>query len=338
MANKYSSPNPNNSDPKFHGTPIIEDKHGKILRPITKNQQILYESIQQNDIIFVNGPAGTGKTCISTWVGIAGIDSGKYEQLILTRPIQTSGEDLGFLPGTIDEKVSPFMEPLFSAIEQVKGKRITTEHVKEDNQTQTPTSKYKSKKGIDKYNKPRMSSTITPSNEDFYKKVQVCPVAYMRGATKAKSFIVIDEAQNLTSTQIRLIITRIGYGSKLIICGDATQSDLDGRVKSGFREAQTLLKGINGIGFITMTFDDIVRHRIIKDILIRYANYDAKSYKSYNNREFIENEQDLRNYDFTDDDYDDDDDDYDYDDDDDDDDMNIELDYTNIESPKVTKI
>ena len=297
----WSSPNPNNSEPKFHGTPIIEDRHGKILRPITRNQQALYDAIQENDIVFVNGPAGTGKSCLSTWIGIAGIDAGLYDSLILTRPLQTSGEDLGFLPGTVDEKVAPFMEPLFSAIEVVKGRRISVDHAKPD--PIVPISKYKVKKGFDKNNnkKPEIAKPVVSANEEFYKKVQVCPVAYMRGATKARSFILIDEAQNLSSVQTRLIITRIGFGSKLIICGDATQSDLDNRVKSGFREAQQLLKGIKGIGFITMTFDDIVRHRIIKEILIKYAQNDAKSYRSYSNREFIENESDLRNYDFSED-------------------------------------
>lgn len=295
----WSSPNPSNSEPKFHGTPIIEDRHGKTLRPITRGQQDLLEAIERNDIVFVNGPAGTGKSVISTWIGIAGIDAGEYEHLVLTRPIVEAGEELGFLPGTFEEKVAPYMQPLYEAIEVVKGKRVMPEHAKPEQPV--PPSKYKIKKGVDfkASRKPEPTKAIPSPNDDFYKKVNVCPLAYLRGTTKSRSFIILDESQNVTSVQMKMMLTRLGYGSKLVVCGDINQSDLDGRAKSGFREAQQILKGVKGIGFITLGIDDIVRHKLIKDIIIRYEQKNNKSKGDvYSNREFIENERDLRNYDF----------------------------------------
>src|SRR5574343_541954 len=230
------------NNPKFHGTPIIEDKHGKILRPITRGQQELLEAMESNDIVFVNGPAGTGTTVVATWYGIAGIDSGIYDQLVLTSPIVEAGEELGFLPGTFE--------------------------------------------------------------------VNVCPLAYLRGSTKAKSFIILDEAQNVTTTQMKLMLTRLGYGSKLVICGDINQSDLERSSMSGFREAQKLLGGVDRIGFVHLDINDIVRHKLIRDIIIRYENKNSKRNGDvYSNRfdnEREENYRDLRNFD-CDEDYEDDD-------------------------------
>ena len=301
--------------PRFHGTPIIEDKHGKTLRPITRGQQELLEAMESNDIVFVNGPAGTGKTVIATWYGIAGIDSGAYDQLVLTRPIVEAGEELGFLPGTFEEKVAPYMQPLYEAIEVVKGKRVTTEMDSTLGAT-APQSSYRDKKGMLKKKPASKDNNIrTPRNDDFYKKVNVCPLAYLRGSTKSKSFIILDEAQNVTTTQMKLMLTRLGYGSKLVICGDINQSDLERSSQSGFREAQQLLDGVEGIGFVTLDVDDIVRHKLIRDIIIRYENKHNKRNRGdvFDNRFDRETDQenyrDMRNYDLDDDDDDDDDDD-----------------------------
>lgn len=285
--------------PKFNGDVIIKDKHGKQLRAITRGQQELLVALDQNDIIFVNGPAGTGKTVVATWYGIDGIDRGDYEHLVLTRPIVEAGEELGFLPGTFEEKVAPYMQPLYEAIEVVKGKRITPEmasHI--ESHSKPDISKYRKKK-ISKGEQDAQPYKKVESNEDFYRKVNVCPLAYLRGSTKAKSFIILDEAQNVTKTQMKLMLTRLGYGSKLVICGDINQSDLERKSDSGFRQAQQILQGVHGIGFVTFGVDDIVRHKLIRDIIIRYEKTDRKnsSNEVFSNREFLDDD-----YDYADDD------------------------------------
>lgn len=297
--------------PKYHGTPIIEDKHGKILRPITRGQQDLLEAMESNDIVFVNGPAGTGKTVIATWYGIAGIDAGLYDQLVLTRPIVEAGEELGFLPGTFEEKVAPYMQPLYEAIEVVKGKRITTEMDTKIGATQQQNS-YRDKKGMLKKKPTNDAPSRKAQNEDFYKRVNVCPLAYLRGSTKSKSFIILDEAQNVTTTQMKLMLTRLGQGSKLIVCGDINQSDLERSSMSGFREAQKLLQNVDRIGFVHLDINDIVRHKLIRDIIIRYESKQAKRNSDvysnrFDNEHENENFRDLRNFDLDDDDDDDDD-------------------------------
>lgn len=295
---------------KFHGDEIIKDRNGKVLRAITRGQQALLEAIDENDIIFVNGPAGTGKTVVATWYGIAGIDDGIFDNLVLTRPIVEAGEELGFLPGTFEEKVAPYMQPLYEAIEVVKGKRITPEMASKFEAAQPPVlSKYRKKKvGKGDMDAPKPRQKVT-ANEEFYKRVSVCPLAYLRGATKSKSFIILDEAQNVTKTQMKLMLTRLGQGSKLIICGDINQSDLERKSDSGFRHAQQILNGVKGIGFITLGVDDIVRHRLIKDIIMRYDKAESGRCgggKSYviDNREFLDEEYDYSDDDDMDDEYD----------------------------------
>lgn len=293
--------------PKFHGDIIINDKNGKALRAITRGQQDLIEALDNNDIVFVNGPAGTGKSVVATWYGIDGIDKGDYEHLVLTRPIVEAGEELGFLPGTFEEKVAPYMQPLYEAIEVVKGKRLTPEMVASIEANAAPESKYRRKK-VTKGEMPATTARAKlKSNDDFYRKVNVCPLAYLRGTTKARSFIILDEAQNVTKTQMKLMLTRLGHGSKLVICGDINQSDLERRSESGFRQAQQILKGVKGIGFITLDTDDIVRHRLIKDIIIRYEKSDSRNgfnkheNDMYSNREYLDNEYDYDEDDETDD-------------------------------------
>ena len=283
---------------KYHGDDIIKDRNGQTLRAITRGQQLLLEAIEKNDIIFVNGPAGTGKTVVSTWVGIAGIDEGKYDNLVLTRPIVQANEDLGFLPGSVDEKVAPYMQPLFEAIEKVKGKKMNPDMHYHETQP-PPMSNYKKKKlKAGEVETPKQQpKQKTFGNEEFYSKVHVCPLAYLRGTTKAKSFIVVDEAQNILKGQMKLMLTRLGHGSKMIICGDISQSDLERRSDSGFRHAQHILGGVRGIGFVTFNTDDIVRHRLIKDIIMRYEKSESafdgpEKQKVYDNREFLDNDYD----------------------------------------------
>lgn len=299
----------------YRGTEIIKDRHGEPIYTKTAGQEELVAAIEANDIIFVNGPSGTGKTAIATWVGIDGIDRGQYEKLILTRPLVTSGEEVGFLPGSLDEKAAPYMEPLYNAIYTVKGKRKSAEDIVKE---MPPVISAKEKKA-----KRASKQTVTDqlaASKDFYDKVQVCPLAFIRGSTLSKSYIVCDEFQNTSIMQMKMMITRLGKGSKMIICGDPNQCDLRGYrdqpVQSGFTHAQKLLAGVPRIGFVTLGVDDIVRHKLIKEIICRYEvpNYKPNSGAYPSGKEFYTQpaefkrvpshtwERDREGYDFDDDD------------------------------------
>lgn len=248
----------------YHGKFIIKDRRGKSIFARTPGQDRLLDAIENNDIIFVNGPSGTGKTAIATWVGVNGLDNGTYRHLVLTRPVVSGGEELGFLPGTMDEKIAPYMQPLYDSISLIKGRR--NEKASEP-EPQILTAKEKKKLRAEKKVDVQAEQPV-----NFYDKIQVCPLAYIRGSTLAESFIVCDEFQNTTSTQMKTMLTRLGRGSKMVICGDREQCDLrlrDGH-ESGFAEAFKLLRGIHRIAFVELGVEDIVRHRLIKDIIMRY--------------------------------------------------------------------
>lgn len=248
----------------FTGSEIIRTKHGSPIYAKTEGQQRLVEAIANNDIIFVNGPSGTGKTAISTWLGIAGIDRGIYERLVLTRPVVTSGEEIGFLPGTMDEKVAPYMEPLYSAISLIKGRRDERPAEPREQLPVDLSSKEKKRRKAEK------KTEEAETRKSFYDLVQVCPLAFIRGSTLAKSFIVCDEFQNTTIAQMKTMLTRIGRGSKMVICGDSQQCDLPEHVESGFTHAMRLLRGLKRVAFVELGIDDIVRHGLIKNIILRY--------------------------------------------------------------------
>lgn len=254
---------------KFSGQEIIRDYKDRPIYTKTEGQQKLVDAINSNDIIFVNGPSGTGKTAIATWVGIAGLDDEVYERLVLTRPVVAGGEELGFLPGSLDEKVAPYMQPLYDAISFIKGRRTKPEETIKKMPVLT-----NKEKGSRKKSKHAVDEAF--SNHDFYAKVQVCPLAYIRGSTLSKSYIVCDEFQNTTIAQMKMMLTRLGKDSKMVICGDPNQSDLPDKVVSGFVHAQKLLKGVPRIGFVTLNIDDIVRHKLIKEIICRYEIPDYK--------------------------------------------------------------
>ena len=249
-------------DQGFRGTEIIRTKKGKPIYARTEGQQALVDAISANDIIFVNGPSGTGKTAIATWLGIAGIDAGQYDRLVLTRPVVTSGEELGFLPGTMDEKVAPYMQPLYDAISLIKGGR--DEKLTEPELADLISSKER------KRLKAERKKEEARERKSFYDLVQVCPLAYIRGSTLANSFIVCDEFQNVTVSQMKTMLTRLGRNSKMVICGDSQQCDLPSKVESGFSHAMELLRGLRRVGFVELGVDDIIRHRLIKDIILRY--------------------------------------------------------------------
>ena len=254
-------------DTAFRGTEIIRTRKGNPIYARTQGQQDLVDAISKNDIVFVNGPSGTGKTAVATWIGIAGIDAGQFDRLVLTRPVVTSGEELGFLPGTMDEKVAPYMQPLYDAISLIKGGR--DEKLVEPDIPQLLTAKEK------KRMRARREEEDARDKKDFYDLVQVCPLAYIRGSTLGNSFIVCDEFQNVTVSQMKTMLTRLGRNSKMVICGDAEQCDLPSRTPSGFTHAIELLKGVKRIGFVELGVEDIVRHRLIKDIILRYERPEA---------------------------------------------------------------
>ena len=261
---------------KFFGSKIVDDAQGKAIYAKTHGQHELVKAIDDNDIIFVNGPAGTGKTFIAACKAVAGLDKGKYERIVLTRPAVESGEELGFLPGTMEEKIGPYMRPLYDSIERLRKKPKQKTRSADDGKAQ---------RGQGSRKKTKLDSMPVEETDEWMKDIEIAPLAYMRGATHAKSFVILDEAQNVTPTQMKMFLTRMGEGSKVVITGDASQTDLNNRVGSGFRHAQRLLSGIEGIGFITMTENDIVRHKLVKDIILKYEKEDSYKYKVMGNHE-----------------------------------------------------
>jgi len=267
-----------NTKRKPFGDPIIHDRNGKPIHAKTHGQYELTQAIDKYDILFVNGPAGTGKTFLSVCKAVKAIDDKKFKKLILTRPAVESGEELGALPGDINDKISPYMKPLYQCIEKLKAKKPP---VLRNNNTKTGMKKKARKKTAIK----TVTNTDTQFVESWYKKIEVSPLAYMRGLTFEDAFILMDEAQNVSETQMKLFLTRMGVGSKAIITGDASQSDLNRSTRSGFKHAQTLLTGVEGIGFVTLTENDIVRHKLVKDIILRYEQKDSFRTRVYSNQD-----------------------------------------------------
>lgn len=256
---------------KPFGQTIIKDKNGKPVKALTQGQYDLVEAIEKYDILFVNGPAGTGKTFLATCKAVAGLQDGIYERLCLSRPAVETGEGLGFLPGDLNDKIAPYMRPLYDSIDKLKPKPR-----KVLNQAN---GKPRRRKG------PQDDPEVQMEEVEWAKNIEINPLEYMRGLTMENSFIILDEAQNVTSDQMKMLLTRMGWGSKIVITGDASQCDLDRRTNSGFRHAQQLLKGVEGIGFIQLTEHDIVRHKLVKDIIKRYEKEDSYRNKVYSNRD-----------------------------------------------------
>ncbi|MBO8151025.1 MAG: PhoH family protein [Candidatus Neomarinimicrobiota bacterium] len=220
-------------------TVILYTKTGAI-KPRTPNQEEYYKSTLTNDIVFAIGPAGTGKTYLAVAIAIAAFKNHEVQRIILTRPAVEAGEKLGFLPGDLKEKVDPYLAPLYDALYEM-----------------LPTEKLRSL--IDQ------------------KIIEVIPLAYMRGRTLNNAYVILDEAQNTTSMQMKMFLTRLGANSKAIITGDITQIDLPDSTTSGLLEAESILKGIEGIGFIYFDARDVVRHKLVKDII---KAYDTKNNKT----------------------------------------------------------
>ena len=205
----------------------------KTIAPKSINQKLYIDAIRKNDIVFGVGPAGTGKTYLAVAAAVATLNLKKVKRIILTRPAVEAGEKLGFLPGDLNEKVDPYLKPLFDALND-------------------------------------MLDFDTVSRLIDKQIIEIAPLAFMRGRTLNDAFIILDEAQNTTSSQMKMFLTRIGFNSKCIITGDVTQVDLDKNIKSGLIDAQSILKDIEGISFCSFNEMDVVRHSLVRKIIEAY--------------------------------------------------------------------
>jgi phoH family protein len=213
---------------------IVHGVKGKIIRAQTPNQQKLLELIGKNDMVFAIGPAGTGKTYTSVALAVRALKDKQVRRIILTRPAVEAGENLGFLPGDLKDKLDPYMQPLYDALMDMIP--------------------------IDKLNNFIENGTI-----------QIAPLAFMRGRTLDNAFVILDEAQNTTYVQMKMFLTRMGRNAKFIITGDPGQVDLPKKVKSGLSEALHIIKGIKGIGTLFLDDKDVVRHPLVKEIINAYS-------------------------------------------------------------------
>lgn len=212
---------------------------GRPIKPRTKNQSRLIESYNQNDMVFAVGPAGTGKTYLSIALAVRALKEKTAKKIILSRPAVEAGEKLGFLPGDMKDKIDPYLQPLYDALEdmlpQVKLQDMMEKHV-----------------------------------------IQIAPLAFMRGRTLSDAVVILDEAQNTTPAQIRMFLTRMGWNTKMIITGDTSQIDLPHTQKSGLIEALHILSDIEGIGVVRLDRDDIVRHKLVTRIVNAYEAHDKE--------------------------------------------------------------
>lgn len=212
---------------------ITKNRNGKSIRVKTLGQRSYVNQIKKNDLIFGIGPAGTGKTYLAVVMAVQALKAGKVKRIILTRPAVEAGESLGFLPGDLKEKVDPYLRPLYDALHDVLG----TEHTS------------------------RLIDRGT---------IEIAPLAYMRGRTLDDAFVILDEAQNTTPAQMKMFLTRLGFGSKMVITGDVTQVDLPGGVISGLRSVNDKLKNIPGISFVYLQGTDVVRHPVVQKVIAAF--------------------------------------------------------------------
>ena len=218
---------------------IVFSMSGRPIKPRSVNQQKLIEAYQQNDMVFAVGPAGTGKTYLSIALAVKALKEKTAKKIILSRPAVEAGEKLGFLPGDMKDKIDPYLQPLYDALEdmipQVKLQDMMEKHV-----------------------------------------IQIAPLAFMRGRTLNDAVVILDEAQNTTPAQIRMFLTRMGWNTKMIITGDMTQIDLPHSQKSGLIEALHILNNVEGIGVVNLDSRDIVRHKLVTKIVNAYEQFDQE--------------------------------------------------------------
>ncbi|SCX49251.1 phosphate starvation-inducible protein PhoH [Klenkia marina] len=216
----------------------IISRRGRTIRPKTLNQKHYVDAIDRNTVVFGIGPAGTGKTYLAMAKAVQALQTKQVDRIILTRPAVEAGERLGFLPGTLSEKIDPYLRPLYDALHDM----------------------------VDPESIPRLMQSGT---------IEVAPLAYMRGRSLNSSFVILDEAQNTTAEQMKMFLTRLGFGSKMVVTGDVTQVDLPGGAQSGLRVVRTILGDVDDIHFSELTSSDVVRHRLVGDIVEAYERYDV---------------------------------------------------------------
>jgi len=225
----------------------ILSRRGKNIRPKTLNQKRYVDAIDRSTITFGIGPAGTGKTYLAVAKAVQALLAKEVTRIILTRPAVEAGERLGFLPGTLFEKIDPYLRPLFDALHDM----------------------------LDPDSLPRLMQTGT---------IEIAPLAYMRGRTLSNAFIILDEAQNTTPEQMKMFLTRLGFDSKVVVTGDVTQVDLPGDQRSGLRVVRDILGDVEDVHFAYLTSTDVVRHRLVGDIVDAYERYDRANQGAANDR------------------------------------------------------
>ena len=219
-------------------TANILSNRGRTIRAKTLNQKRYVDAIDTNTIVFGIGPAGTGKTYLAVAKAVQALQAKRVNRIVLTRPAVEAGEKLGFLPGTLSEKIDPYLRPLYDALHDM----------------------------IDPDSIPRLITSGT---------IEVAPLAYMRGRTLNDAFIILDEAQNTSAEQMKMFLTRLGFGSTIVVTGDVTQVDLPGGVQSGLRVISDILDGLDDVAFCRLTSNDVVRHKLVGRIVEAYERYDA---------------------------------------------------------------
>ena len=215
----------------------ILSRRGKTIRPKTLNQKRYVDAIDSHTIVFAIGPAGTGKTYLAVAKAVRALQTKQVSRIILTRPAVEAGERLGFLPGTLSEKIDPYLRPLYDALHDMMDPELI----------------------------PKLMSAGV---------IEVAPLGYMRGRTLSDAFIILDEAQNTTGEQMKMFLTRLGFGSKMVVTGDITQIDLPGGANSGLRAAVGILDGVDDIHIAELTSSDVVRHRLVSEIVDAYAKFE----------------------------------------------------------------
>ena len=221
---------------------IIHGMNGKPITARTENQQLLVKAFENNDLVFATGPAGSGKTFVAIALAVKALKNKEVRKIILSRPAVEAGEKLGFLPGEMKDKLDPYLQPLYDALQDMIPAAKLKEYMEND-------------------------------------VIQIAPLAFMRGRTLNDAVIILDEAQNTTTHQIKMFLTRLGMNAKMIVTGDVTQIDLPPSTTSGLIQAMQILKGVNGIGKIEFTKKDIVRHKLVQRIVEAYDKFDDKRKK-----------------------------------------------------------
>ncbi len=228
-----------------NGFTILHGRTGRAIRARTKNQKLLVEASNNNDVVFAVGPAGTGKTYTAVALAVRALKMRLVKKIILTRPAVEAGESLGFLPGDLKDKIDPYLRPLYDALDDMIPGEKLDQH---------------------------MATRI----------IEVAPLAFMRGRTLDNAFIILDEAQNATTLQIKMFLTRLGPSAKCIITGDLSQIDLPFHQKSGLRRSIGMLSHVRGIEVVELTADDVVRHRLVKEIIKMYEKDDERRREARN--------------------------------------------------------